>query len=215
MSYPAKPRNMTVSTTRADTTQAMVKSNHSSASITISQLTHWQLNCDQTDHRIAQMAAIALVLTIIEGAFPSPMPGVKPGIANIVTLIVLARFGWRAAAWVALLRVIAGSILFGNLFSPGFFLSLSGALFSLAMLALTWQLPKQWFGAVTHSVCAAFAHISGQMMVVYLWLIPHSGIIFLFPMFAATALFFGTINGLIAAYYLNVSSDLSPLDTVP
>ncbi len=156
-----------------------------------------------SDHHIAQMAAIALVLSIIEGALPSPLPGVKPGIANIVTLVVLVRYGWRAAAWVSLLRVIAGSILFGNLFAPGFFLSLSGALCSLAMLAITWQLPERWFGAVTHSICAAFAHIAGQMLVVYVWLIPHSGIIFLFPIFAAAALFFGALNGLLAARLLN------------
>ena len=72
------------------------------------------------DHHVARMAAAALGLTIIEGAIPSPLPGVKPGLANIVTLIVLSRYGWRAAAWVSLLRVFAGSLLFGNFLTPGF-----------------------------------------------------------------------------------------------
>src|SRR5450759_2517025 len=95
------------------------------------------LNTTAEDHHIARMAAVALGLTILESAIPSPLPGVKPGLANIVTLIVLARYGWRTAAWVSLLRVVAGSLLFGNFLAPGFFLSLSGAVCSLVVLALS------------------------------------------------------------------------------
>ena len=51
------------------------------------------LDTTPEDHHIARMAAVALGLTILENAIPSPLPGVKPGLANIVTLIVLARYG--------------------------------------------------------------------------------------------------------------------------
>lgn len=155
------------------------------------------------DHHLARMAAVALGLSVLEAAIPSPLPGVKPGLANIVVLIVLARYGWRAAAWVSLLRVVAGSLLMGSFLAPGFFLSLSGALCSLAALALSMHLPRRWFGAVTHSVLAAFAHIAGQMLVVYIWLIPHAGIAYLLPIFAAAALIFGTVNGLVAARFMD------------
>ncbi|MDD5057930.1 MAG: Gx transporter family protein [Sideroxydans sp.] len=161
------------------------------------------LDTTQEDHHIARMAAVALGLTVLENAIPTPLPGVKPGLANIVTLIVLARYGWRAAVWVSLLRVLAGSLLFGNFLAPGFFLSLSGAVCSLAALALSMHLPQRFFGAVTHSILAAFAHIAGQMAVVYLWLIPHSGIAYLIPIFASAALVFGTVNGLIAARFMH------------
>jgi heptaprenyl diphosphate synthase len=40
------------------------------------------------------------------------------------------------------------------------------------------------------------------MAVVYLWLIPHAGILYLAPIFAAAALLFGTVNGLITAKLL-------------
>ncbi len=149
------------------------------------------------------MAALALGLSVLEAAIPSPLPGVKPGLANIVILIVLARYGWRTAAWVSLLRVAAGSLLFGNFLAPGFFLSLGGALCSLAILAACQHLPQRWFGSVTHSILAAFAHIAGQLLVVYWWLIPHAGIAYLIPIFAAAALVFGTVNGMIAAHYLD------------
>src|SRR5512146_416759 len=97
----------------------------------------------------------------------------------------------------------AGSLLFGNFLAPGFFLSLSGAVCSLAVLALSLHLPQRWFGPVTDSVLAAFAHIAGQMAVVYLWLIPHSGIAYLIPIFATAALVFGTVNGLVAARFMD------------
>ena len=161
------------------------------------------LDTTAEDHHIARMAAVALGLTILENAIPSPLPGVKPGLANIVTLIVLARYGWRTAAWVSLLRVVAGSLLFGNFLAPGFFLSLSGAVLSLLVLAGAQHLPARWFGPVSHSIYAAFAHITGQMLVVYLWLIPHAGIAYLIPIFATAALVFGTVNGLIAARFMD------------
>lgn len=166
------------------------------------------LDTTPEDHHIARMAAVALGLTVLENAIPSPLPGVKPGLANIVTLIVLARYGWRAAAWVSLLRVVAGSLLFGSFLAPGFFLSLSGAICSLLVLACAQYLPARWFGPVSHSIYAAFAHIAGQMLVVYVWLIPHAGIAYLIPIFATAALVFGTVNGIIAARFMDNNGKL-------
>jgi heptaprenyl diphosphate synthase len=116
------------------------------------------------DHHIARMAALALGLSVLEAAMPSPLPGVKPGLANIVILIVLARYGWRTAAWVSLLRVLAGGLLMGSFLSPGFFLDLSGAVCSLAILAASMHAATLVW-PVTHSILAAFAHMQGN----YCW----------------------------------------------
>ncbi len=164
-----------------------------------------ELPITPNDRRIARYAAAAIALTVAEAAFPSPLPGVKPGLANIVVLIVLARHGWRDAAWVSLLRVFAGSLLIGQFLTPGFFLALTGALTSLAALALTVRLPPWWFGPVTASIFAAFAHIGGQLLLARLWLVPHDGVFYLVPVFAASALVFGIVNGLIAAKFLKES----------
>ena len=157
------------------------------------------LPTDLDDHRIAKLAAAALALTLLEAALPSPLPGVKPGLANIITLVVLMRYGWRSAVWVSILRVVAGSLLLGTFLSPTFILSFSGAIASLAMLGLAQTLPARWFGMVTLSILAALAHFSGQLAVVYFWLIPQAGVAYLIPIFAAAALLFGTLNGLAAA----------------
>ena len=161
-----------------------------------------KLTTTPEDHRIARLAAAAIGLSLVDAAIPMPLPGVKPGLANIVTLIVLTRYGWGTAAWVCALRVIAGGLLLGQFLSPGFFMSLTGALFSLAILAPAARLPGRWFGPVSWSILASFAHIGGQLLLARLWLIPHNGVFYLTPLFASAALLFGIINGLIAARLL-------------
>lgn len=155
------------------------------------------------DHQIAQLTALAIGLHIIEAIIPSPLPGVKPGIANIVTLYVLHQYGFKTAAWVSLLRVFASSLLLGQFLSPTFMLSLSGALFSLGCLWLAQKLPSKHFSAISLSILAAFAHIAGQLLIVRFWLIPHTGIVYLIPIFCLAALVFGVINGLITVKLIN------------
>jgi heptaprenyl diphosphate synthase len=160
------------------------------------------IRADASDHRVARYAAAAIALSVAEAAIPTPLPGVKPGLANIVVQLVLLRHGWSEAAWVALLRVFATNLLLGQLFAPGFFLSLCGTLMTLAVLAAAIHLPRRWFGPVSLSVLAAFAHIGGQMLLARLWLVPHAGLWALWPVFSATATFFGLVNGLITARLL-------------
>jgi heptaprenyl diphosphate synthase len=162
-----------------------------------------KLKVTDEDRRIAWLATAAVGLSLVDAAIPSPLPGVKPGFANIVTLVVLARYGWATAVWVSGLRVLAGSLLLGYFLAPGFFLSLAGTVFSLATLGLSRHLPARWFGPVSLSIFAAFAHIGGQLLLARLWLIPHDGVFLLTPIFSLAALVFGTINGLIATKLLN------------
>ena len=157
----------------------------------------------EEDHRIAKLTAFAIGLHMLESAFPSPLPGVKPGVANIVVLFVLERYGLQAAVWVSLLRVFASSLLLGQFLTPSFLLSLCGAILSLFALAVARGLPKRYFSVITLSILAAFAHIAGQLIVVRLLLIPHASVMVLVPVFALAALFFGVMNGLITAKLLD------------
>jgi len=154
------------------------------------------------DHRIAKLAAFAIALHMVEAVIPSPLPGVKPGIANIVTLYVLYQYGFATAAWVSILRVFASSLLLGQFLSPTFMLSLTGSIASLLALSLAIRLPKKYFGPITLSIFAAFAHIAWQLLVVRLWLSPHAGVAYLVPVFAIAAFIYGIINGLITAKLL-------------
>lgn len=156
-----------------------------------------KIKTTKEDHHIAKLTAIAIGLHVIEAMFPSPFPGVKPGIANIITLYVLMQYGFGTAAWVSLLRVFASSLLLGHFLSPTFVLSLSGALLSLGTLYFAQHLPKKYFSVITLSILAAFAHIAAQLIIVRLWLIPSAGVSYLVPIFAMVALSFGFINGII------------------
>ena len=147
------------------------------------------------DHQIAQLSAIAIGLSLIESVLPSPMPGVKPGIANIITLYAIYRFNFKTAMWVSILRVFATSLILGQFLSPTFMLSLTGSMLSLLTLYFVIKLLSKFFSPVGLSVLSSFAHIAGQLMLVRLWLIPHASIYYLIPIYSAAALLFGCING--------------------
>ncbi len=151
------------------------------------------------DHLIAGFAALAIAIHILEAAFPSPLPGVKPGLANVVTIVIYLRYGFAAAAWVAALRVLVGSLLIGTFLSPTFLLSATGACASLLTLGLVGSLGRRLVGAMGLSVAAALAHMLGQIAVAYLLFIPHPALLSLAPLLLTAALVFGTVSGLIAA----------------
>ncbi|QDD11429.1 Gx transporter family protein [Candidatus Methylopumilus planktonicus] len=150
------------------------------------------------DHQIAQLSAVAIGLSLIESVLPSPMPGVKPGIANIITLYALYRFSFKTAVWVSILRVFATSLILGQFLSPTFMLSLTGSILSLLTLYIGIKLPSKIFSPLSLSILSSFAHIAGQLILVRLWLIPHASIYYLIPIYSAAALLFGFINGWIA-----------------
>jgi heptaprenyl diphosphate synthase len=150
------------------------------------------------DRLIAGFAALAVVIQVLETSFPSPIPGIKPGLANAVTLIVLLRHGWHSAAWVSALRVLAGSLLTGSFLAPAFWLSASGALCSLLILGLCVQwnrLPLAPLSVLGLSVVSALAHTSGQFFVAYHWFVPHPGVLHLLPVLMGAALLFGLVTG--------------------
>ena len=165
----------------------------------INEMSEIRLAVTPEDRHIAGMAAVAIGLTLAEAAIPSPLPGVKPGLANIVILLVMMQNGFGAAAWVMLLRLLAGSLLLGTFLSPGFWLATAGALGSLCILSCSRFLPVRLFGAVSVSVLMAFAHIIGQLSLAKIWLFSEVDITLLMPVFALAALIFGTVNGLIVA----------------
>lgn len=155
-----------------------------------------------TERQLALFAALAISVHIVEAGIPSPLPGVKPGLANAVTLIVLLRYGLAAAAWVSLLRVIGGSLLLGTFLGPTFVLSLGGALGALVTLALGERFAGGMLGPVGHACLAALAHTGAQLLIARGLFIPHDGLWTLAPALLAFALTAGVLTGIIAAAIL-------------
>jgi len=158
---------------------------------------HLQIETTHEDRLIAGFAALAISIHLLESALPSPVPGIKPGLANLVTLYVLIRHGWRLAVNVSLLRVLAGSLLLGSFLSPTFSLSLAGAIASLIVLGLAWHIPGKPFGPVGLSILAALAHMTAQIITAYLLFIPHTALFTLLPLLLTAALISGTLGGIL------------------
>ena len=165
-------------------------------------MTSFSIQTTAEDQRIAWFTALAITIHIIESALPSPLPGVKPGLANVVTITVLLLYGWKTAAWVSMLRVLAGSLILGTFLSPTFLLSLSGALCAILALWVASAVPGRGFGPMGFSLLAALAHMAGQVGVAYIAFVPHPGIWHLFPILLVFAAVLGTINGLITLFVL-------------
>mgnify|MGYP006102915663 CR=1 FL=1 len=158
------------------------------------------------DHRIAKLSAIAVALSLVEFFFPSPIPGVKPGIANIIILYTIFKFDIKMGIWVSLIRVFVTSIILGSFLSPTFFLSLSGALFSLLSLIIFKNLNRKYFSIISLSLIASLAHIFGQFIIVRIWIIPHNGIFYLLPVFILSAFIFGLVTALITNKLLQLNT---------
>jgi heptaprenyl diphosphate synthase len=161
------------------------------------------LTTNQDDHRIAWLTAAAVLIHLFESAIPTFLPGLKPGLANIVVITVLVVYNWRTAAWVSILRVLVGSLLLGTFLSPTFMMSLSGALASVTTLWLASRLPGRGFSAIGYSLLAAMAHISGQFVCAYTLFIPQAGLWRLFPVLLTVAIVLGMINGIICHRLVN------------
>lgn len=157
-----------------------------------------RLRASAEDYQIARLAALAIGIHVVEAALPSPVPGLKPGLANIITLIVFVLYGFRFAAWVSLLRVFVGSLIIGTFLSPTFLLSLSGAGASVLVLYIHSKLSSQMFSAFGLAILMAVAHMMAQLLMVYWFFIPHDALLALSPVFMTAALIFGSFTGFIA-----------------
>jgi len=165
------------------------------------------------DYRIAWLAALAITIHIAESMLPSPLPRIKPGLANVVTIAALLLYGWRAALWVSLLRVLVGSILIGTFLTPTFVLSLAGAVAAIAVIGLGCLLPGRGLGPIGYSLLASMAHIAAQFYVAYRLFIPHDALFGLLPVLMTAAVCFGVASGLLVqAMMKHLNRDASPSD---
>ncbi len=125
----------------------------------------------QDKYRIAVLSAFALALYGIESLIPTPIPWLRLGLANIVTLVALVLYGFRTAMTVTLIRVILGSLFTGTFLGPSFVLSFGGGVTSTAAMGLTYLALKDVFGPVGLSLIGAFFHNIAQLTLAYFFFI--------------------------------------------
>ena len=113
---------------------------------------------------LAIMVSQALILSIIESWIPNPVPipGVKLGLANIITVIAIAFFGFREALLVVFMRCAISSIYTGGVIV--FLFSISGGVLSTAVMSFLHKKLSQLFSITGVSVAGAIFHNIGQLL---------------------------------------------------
>lgn len=112
----------------------------------------------------AVLIALALALSYTERFIPLqlvvPLPGIKLGLANIVTLVALYLFKTRYAAMILVCRCVLGAVFGGGI--TGLAFSLCGGLLALAAMMAA----KKWgrFSVYGVSILGAGAHNIGQIL---------------------------------------------------
>lgn len=151
---------------------------------------------------IAFLVSCASILQIAESLIPHPIPGIRLGLANIITLVALVRLGFLASLEIAVLRTVVSSFVLGTFLSPAFALSFIGAFVSTLVMGSVYTLirltQKRSFSLIGISLWGAVANNSAQIFLVYLILIRHTGVLMFLPWLGISAVITGWITGLVA-----------------
>ena len=149
---------------------------------------------------MALLTAIALTIFVIENQIPTPVPvpGVKLGLANIITLIAMKLLGKKEAGAVLLVRVLMGAMFAGSP-STLLFSAAGGALAYLVMCLSVDHFGEDQLWIV--SALAGIAHNAGQLLVCML-VVKTPGVMAYAPVLAASGVITGVFTGFAAQYLL-------------
>ncbi len=163
--------------------------------------------------QLSLLIAVGIALHIFEIFLPLlnllPIPGVKLGLANIVTLVSLVFWGYSEALVVVLLRSLLASLLSGTFLTTTFYLSFAGALGSVTAMGLAYFLARGRLSLVGISMCGAVVHNLCQLMVAAV-LVQQVGIFIYLPYLLLFALPMGYFIGLVVANVLSYLWGISP-----
>ena len=151
----------------------------------------------------AVLISLALALSYMERFIPLqlvvPLPGVKLGLANIVTLIAIYLLGTKSAFAILIPRCILGAV-FGSGIT-GLMFSLTGGILALNVMAAAKKLPV--FSIFGVSILGAAAHNVGQILAAMLLMnSPYIGAYL--PYLLLAALFTGLATGTAGAGVLKI-----------
>ena len=149
---------------------------------------------------LSLLSVIALALYAVESALPPfvPIPGVKLGLANIITLVVLWRYSAKDAFLVLLVRILLAAMFFGQAISLLY--SLSGGIFCLlAMLSVKHLLHGNFLFLA--SMTGAVFHNLGQILIAFLLTSVPAVLVYL-PFLLLSGLLTGLFIGLCAQFTL-------------
>lgn len=147
----------------------------------------------------ALLCACAIVLAIFESFLPDlplVMPGMKPGLANIVTMVTIEGLGFTSSLYVTVAK--SAFVLVTRGFSA-FLMSFSGGLFSMLVMYLLLKIKRPLFGCIGTGVAGAFTHNMAQLAMASI--LTDTLIFYYLPVISLISLVTGSITGT-AVYFI-------------
>lgn len=108
------------------------------------------------------LIALAMVLSYVDMLIPLPVgiPGVKPGLANLVVFLALYTMTAREALLISMVRILLVSITFGN--GSAFLYSMAGGILSFLVMCIFQK--KDFLLPAGVSIAGGIAHNVGQLL---------------------------------------------------
>ena len=154
--------------------------------------------------KLALLTAVALIIFIIELQIPNiiPIPGVKLGLANIVTVYAVYKYTAKETAAIVLTRVVLGAIFGGNI--AAIMYSMAGAVMCLVgMLLVKRIVPLKYIWL--SSILGAILHNTGQIIVAVL-VMRSFAVISVYPFLLTAGCIAGAFTGLCAQFLIKRGS---------
>jgi len=154
--------------------------------------------------QLSLLTAIALTIFMVEAQIPAlvPIPGIKMGLANIITVFTVFVMGPKEGISVLFVRIFLGAVFAGN-FSTIFYSAAGGALaIGVTILLKKILTEKQLWIA---GCCGAIAHSIGQMGMAIL-LSGTPGLVIYLPVMIAASILSGSFTGLCAQFLVKRGS---------
>ncbi len=145
---------------------------------------------------LSLLIAVAIMLNYFERFIPIviSIPGVRLGLANVVSLVCLSLFGYRDAYIVLIMRTLLSAFFYGSLSALLF--SLGGGLLALTVMALLWRYKDSFLSIIGISVAGAIFHNVGQVTVAY-FILATPSIFGYLPVLLLSAIITGILIGVV------------------
>ena len=148
---------------------------------------------------LGMLMALALVLSYVESLIPFAVgiPGVKLGLTNIVTVIMLYIAAPMETFLLCVFRAVLSGFMFGNAFS---------IIYSLSFIVMYLLKKSDKFSSVSISLVGGVCHNIGQIIVAAIVLSTYS-VVYYIPVLLVAGCITGLVIGIVASQVLLRISD--------
>jgi heptaprenyl diphosphate synthase len=132
----------------------------------------------------------------------------KPGLANVVTMLWIIRFGGVDALLFTALRIWTVGFYFGFSFLT-LSLSFSGGVCATAVMAVFWRLlgRRRLIGTVGLGVIGALSHNTGQVLMVWALMARNVNFFYQVPVMIAASVLFGAFVGALVPFFMRIADE--------